>query len=151
MTKASKESKGKTTEKRLFQKGGKPGPGRGHKLNKSDSPVKPVTMADIENALQQDLQSKDPKVRHPATRLLLALKKQVGQSDADATVMDRWVQELIGFLMQMQESIFEGSGQPVTGMDVIRKMSKVCLTCEKLGAVSATYREAGEDYEDEDA
>ena len=145
MTKAKKASKEKTTDK-LFKEGGKPGPGRGHKVDKPEIQAKPLTMNDIESALQQDLQSKDPKVRHPATRLLLALKKQVGQQDADSTVMDRWVQELILFLGQMQANIHEGTGETITGMGVIQKMSKVCLTCSKLGAVDSTYQEVG-DYD----
>ena len=139
------KTKGKTKGK-LFQEGGLPGPGRGHKSDKPEIQAKPLTMDDIESALQQDLSSKDPKVRHPATRLLLALKKQVGQQDADSTVMDRWVQELILFLGQMQANIHEGTGETITGMGVIQKMSKICLTCEKIGAVDSTYQEVG-DYD----
>ena len=118
----------------VYKVGDKPGPGRGHKVDKPEIQAKPLTMNDIESALQIDLSSKDPKVRHPATRLLLALKKQVGQQDADSTVMDRWVQELILFLGQMQANIHEGTGETITGMDVIRKMSRLCLICPKLGA-----------------
>jgi len=119
-----------------FKAGDKPGPGRGNK-----KPVKPLTIEQIELALQLDLKSKDPKVRHPATRLLLALKKQIGQLEADNDVIDRWVLELMGFLNQMQENIHQGTGQNVTGLDVIRKMSKTCLACQKVGAVDANLRE----------
>ena len=79
-----------------FKTGDSPGPGRGHK-----KPVKPLTIEQIELALQLDLKSKDPKIRHPATRLLLQLKKQQAQADArlsasDDTVIDPGIQAALG-------------------------------------------------------
>lgn len=149
MTANSKETTEKTSKKRLFQEGGPGGPGRGHKNKPDDSPVKPVTMADIENALQPGLSSKDPKIRQGAGRILIAALKQAGKLEANDNIIDPWVLDLIGFLRQMQANIHEGTGQDVTGLDVIRKMSKVCLTCEKIGAVDASFKEVDQDFLDE--
>lgn len=119
-----------------------------NKGKSGDPSAGPLTMDQIELALQADLKSDDPKVRHPATRLLLALRKQEGQVNS-ATVMDPWVMELIMFLDQLQENVHEGTGDTVTELDIIRRMSKVCLTCKRIGARDASLPEYVEEVVDE--
>jgi len=135
----------KRQNKGQFKKGSPGGPGRGHKSNEPDDPhVELVNLSKVISSLQKDLNSKVPKERNDAARLILSALKQTGKSEVDDNVMDLWVIELIGFLSQMQENIHQGTGQTVTGMDVIRKMSKSCLTCEKIGAVDANLPEVEE-------
>ena len=67
--------------KKLFQKGGLPGPGRGKK-----KPPKPLTLEQIEGELQKDLRNSDPKIRHNATKIYLMLKKQMGEVGNDQTI-----------------------------------------------------------------
>jgi hypothetical protein len=83
------ERKQEQNSKKLFQKGGLPGPGRGKK-----KPFKPITIEQIERSLQQDLRSRDPKIRHPAVKLLLTLKKQSEEPDNSQT-LDPVVQEVL--------------------------------------------------------
>jgi hypothetical protein len=96
------ERKQEQNSKKLFQKGGLPGPGRGKK-----KPLKPLTFAEIEQFLQSDLRSSDSKVRHNATRLLLMLKRQqVSESDNSQT-LDPVVKEALsayaGYLFEDPE------------------------------------------------
>lgn len=80
------------SNKKLFQKGGLPGPGRGKKKKQE-----PLTFDQIELALQKDLTSPDAKVRHPAVKLLLALKKQFGQPSNSQRIDPAVKQALQGY------------------------------------------------------
>jgi hypothetical protein len=79
-------------DKKLFQKGGLPGPGRGKK-----KPLKPLTLEQIEAGLQKDLLNSDSKVRHGATRLLIMLKKQTGESPNNPAIDPQVQQALQGY------------------------------------------------------
>ena len=70
----------KRDEKGCFLPGNSGGPGRGNRKQKK------ISIDEIELALQQDLRSKDPKVRHPAVKLLLMLKRQENKPDADTEI-----------------------------------------------------------------
>ena len=72
----------KRDEKGRFVSGSKGGPGRGNRKQKK------ISIDEIELALQQDLRSKDPKVRHPAVKLLLMLRRQEKKPDADTEILD---------------------------------------------------------------
>jgi hypothetical protein len=94
MTKNKTEKQGKNGKK-LFQKGGAPGPGRGKK-----KPLKPITLEEIEQRLQSDLAHKDPKIRHAATKLLLVLKKtKLDDGPEELTMLDPRLQKVFGVLM----------------------------------------------------
>ena len=80
---------------------------------------------------------------------MLALQKQTGEIRANDNVVDPWIQELLLFLDQMQANVHKGTGENVTGLDVIRRMSKVCLTCERIGCVDAVLPEYEEELVDE--
>jgi hypothetical protein len=67
----------KRDEKGRFEKGYSGGPGRGRKRKSARS----VSLEEIEGYLLPDLKSRDPKVRHPATRLLIALKNKMPDPD----------------------------------------------------------------------
>ena len=84
------EEKQGQNSKKLFQKGGLPGPGRGKK-----KPLKPMPVEEIEQSLQQDLRSRDPKIRHPAIKLLLLIKKQRKEPDNKQTVLEPVVQKAL--------------------------------------------------------
>jgi len=79
----------KRDEKGQFKKGHSGGPGRGFK-----NPSKPLTYEDIELLLQSDLKDSDPKVRHTATRLLIALKHKMPDPD-DQPVLSPEVYKLL--------------------------------------------------------
>ena len=74
-----------------------------------DNGKKPLTLNFIEQSLQDDLQSEDPKIRHPATRLLLALLKQKQQREPsdDQPTLDPAVQKALaahaGYLLDDDE------------------------------------------------
>jgi hypothetical protein len=78
------------TKKKLFVKGGAPGPGRGHKKKKARK-----TFSEIEDMLFRDLESSDPKIRHAATKLLLQLRKESGKTGNEATLTPL-MQEILG-------------------------------------------------------
>ncbi len=78
--------------KKLFRKGGLPGPGRGKK-----KPPKPLTLLEIEGELQKDLRNSDPKIRHNATKIYLMLKKQMGESTNSATIDPNVRKALAGY------------------------------------------------------
>ena len=80
----------KETEGKLFTKGGPGGPGRGNK-----KPLKKLTLSEIEEHLQHDLRSSDAKIRHNATKLLLAIRKQGGTKDT-SPVLDSRIAKIIG-------------------------------------------------------
>ena len=75
-------------EKGRFVSGSKGGPGRGNRKQKK------ISIDEIEQALQQDLKSKDPKVRHPAVKLLLMLRRQENKPDADTEILDPVLQRM---------------------------------------------------------
>ena len=75
-------------EKGRFISGSKGGPGRGNRKQKK------ISIDEIELALQQDLRSKDPKVRHPAVKLLLMLRRQENKPDADTEILDPVLQRM---------------------------------------------------------
>jgi hypothetical protein len=56
-----------------------------------------MTLEDVELALSQDLRSKDPKIRLPATRLLLQLKRQFPDQD-DGPVLDPFVHRFLNLM-----------------------------------------------------
>ena len=68
--------------------GSRGGPGRGNKKQKK------IGIDEIELALQQDLRSKDPKIRHPAVKLLLMLRRQENKTDADSEILDPDLQRM---------------------------------------------------------
>ena len=79
------------TTKKLFVKGGAPGPGRGNK-----KPSKRVTFEEIEGWLQDDLKNRDPKIRHSATKLLMILRdKMEKQNQGNVNVIPPIVLELL--------------------------------------------------------
>lgn len=78
----------KRDEKGRFKKGFSGGPGRGKKS------LRKLTIEEVELALTEDLRSKDPRVRLPATRLLLQLKRQFPDQD-DRPLLDPSVQRYI--------------------------------------------------------
>jgi hypothetical protein len=78
--------------KKLFQKGGLPGPGRGKK-----TPLEPLTLEQIEASLQKDLSNSDPKIRHNATKIYLMLKKQMGESKKNQAIDPNVQQALQGY------------------------------------------------------
>ena len=71
-----------------FAKGWAGGPGRGKKNQKK------ISIDEIELALQQDLRSKDPKIRHPAVKLLLMLKRQMKEPEDDTPILDPVLQRM---------------------------------------------------------
>ena len=83
----------KRDAKGRFLPGSPGGPGRKAR--------KPITLAEIEESLQDDLRNKDPKVRHNATKLLLLLKKaQLNTDDSDQpSILDPRLQQAFGVSM----------------------------------------------------
>ena len=95
MTESSEQNHDQSSDqnnKKLFQKGGLPGPGRGKK-----KPLEPLTLEQIEAGLQKDLLNSDPKIRHGATRLLIMLKKQTGESPNNPAIDPLVQQALQGY------------------------------------------------------
>lgn len=86
------------------------GPGRGKKKKQE-----PLTFEQIELALQKDLTSSDAKVRHPAVKLLLALKKQLGQPFNSATIDPAIKKALQGYT----DDLFSVEEMQETGEDDI--------------------------------
>ncbi|MDH3719983.1 MAG: hypothetical protein OET07_14860 [Desulfobacteraceae bacterium] len=84
-----------------FLPGSPGGPGRSIRAKK------PISFAKIEQSLQDDLKSTDPKVRHPATKILLALRK-AGLSDdsEEVTLLDSRLKRVFGVALS---SILEDS------------------------------------------
>jgi hypothetical protein len=76
-----------------FLPGGPGGPGRKAR--------KPITLAEIEQSLQDDLRNKDPKIRHNATKLLLLLKKaQLNEDESDKpSILDPRIQKVFGIAL----------------------------------------------------
>ena len=70
----------KRDKKGRFKKGYSGGPGRGNRN------LKPLTYEDIELLLQSDLRDSDPKVRHTATRLLIAIKNKMPDPNNEAKI-----------------------------------------------------------------
>ena len=75
-------------KKGRFISGSKGGPGRGKKKQKK------ISIDEIELALQQDLRSRDPKIRHPAVKLLLMLKRQMKEPEDDTPIIDPVLQRM---------------------------------------------------------
>ena len=88
MKKDGTENDNKRDAKGRFLPGSPGGPGRKTR--------KPITLAEIEESLQDDLRNKDPKVRHNATKLLLLLKKaQLDIDDKDQpSILDPRIQKM---------------------------------------------------------
>ena len=82
----------KRDEKGRFLPGSPGGPGRKAK--------EPITLAKIEESLQDDLKSTDPKIRQGAVKLLLTLRK-AGLSDESEkiTLLDPRLQRALGVAM----------------------------------------------------
>ena len=78
-------------EKGRFVSGSKGGPGRGNRKQKK------ISIDEIEQALQQDLRSKDPKIRHPAVKLLLMLKRQSKEPENDTSILDPVLQRMYDY------------------------------------------------------
>jgi len=95
-------NKSERNEKGQFVKGNQGGPGR------SNTSIQSLSLEDIERALAKDLKSRDPKIRHPATRLLLTLKKLQGSRDtADSAVINPVVLKIVS--KHIEELIDDGS------------------------------------------
>lgn len=95
MTESSEQNHDQSSDqnnKKLFQKGGLPGPGRGKK-----KPLEPLTLKQIEVGLQKDLLNSDPKIRHGATRLLIMLKKKSDESPNNPAIDPLVQQALQGY------------------------------------------------------
>jgi hypothetical protein len=78
----SAKTDAKSTKKQMFVKGGAPGPGR---KKVKDRP--PVSLQEMESLVQGDLRSKDPKIRHAATKLLIILKAKMEEQKKDLPVL----------------------------------------------------------------
>jgi hypothetical protein len=99
-----------------------PGPGRSKKV------FKPMTIDDVELALSQDLRSDDPKVRLPATRLLLQLKRQFPEQD-DSQVLHPFTQRVLGFICSLHTYYKEKTGRLINAEEAFDLMEEHIKQC----------------------
>ena len=112
----------KRDEKGRFRKGYSGGPGRGQR-----KPSKPMTYEDIELLLQPDLKDSDPKVRHTATRLLIAIKNKMPDQQDGSVFDDPVLEFIVDFVATYLTEYETNNGESLSGRDALR------LVCEHPG------------------
>ena len=113
----------KRDEKGRFKRGYIGGPGRGKR-----KPSKPMTFEDIELLLQSDFKDSDPKVRHTATRLLIALKNKMPDPD-DQPILDPCVRRLLHFQFNLVSCYKERTGRSLPFIEALDAMEEHIKTC----------------------
>ena len=104
----------KRDEKGQFIKGSSGGPGRGRRR-----PSKPLTYEDIELLLQSDLKDSDPKVRHTATRLLIAIKEKMPNQDEKPVLEPEVYNLLLGGVFAIGIDYELKTGEATSNFDIV--------------------------------
>lgn len=76
------KTKPETPVKPMFTPGGKGGPGRGKVKARP-----PVSLQEMVSLVQGDLRSRDPKIRHAATKLLIILRSKMEEQKKEGSVL----------------------------------------------------------------
>ena len=121
-----------------FKKGYSGGPGRSRK-----EPSKPLTYEDIELLLQSDLKDSDPKVRHTATRLLIALKNKMPDQD-DGPILDQIFIPLFTLLWEYAGAHLAKIGQPISMIEAIDLIKNHMQTCPTSPLANPEFEEVND-------
>jgi hypothetical protein len=140
-----KDSLSERNEKGQFKSGNPGGPGRGKR-----KPSKPMTYEDIELLLQPDLKDSDPKVRHTATRLLIALKNKMPGQD-NGPILDPIFSSLTTLLWEFAGAHLVKTGQPISMIEAIGHIKSHMETCpdSPMSAVDDDFKEITDDDTDD--
>jgi hypothetical protein len=133
--KGAKKDSGRD-EKGRFKPGYSGGPGRGNRN------LKPLTYEDIELLLQSDLKDSDPKVRHTATRLLIALKNKMPDQD-DGKILDPIFMPLFKFLWDFADGYREQTGQSISMIEAIDVAANHLANCPSSPITTVEFEEVG--------
>ena len=144
MKKKQKETESKT-EKKLFTKGGKPGPGRGHR-----KPVKPLDSDEFEAVIAEGLRSKDGKERAVWARVRLAYEKQIDKSKGVGSEMEPFVGDITDLLSTVAYGYLATCGIPITSIDAIEVIRNHMTSCPTSPASNKGFIEFYNDEIDDD-
>ena len=133
----------KRDEKGRFVKGYGGGPGRSHKKEK-EVELDGELLDMIEQVVITGLGAKDLKDRLKAAGIGLRVQSMRG-SDDTGLVIEPWVNELLGLLPNLAEAYFNKTGNPISGLDLIKRMAQVCINCDRLGREAFELEEVGDD------
>ena len=129
----------KRNEKGQFEKGWGGGPGRGH--TKEDPVQLDGELLDmIEQVVRTGLGAKELKDQLKAAGIGIRVQGIRGSDDIEIAQTDArfFMAEWLGFLWDLVGARFKKTGEPVSGLDVIKRMSEVCVNCDRLGTTKDT-------------
>ena len=127
-----KNSEG-NAKKQMFVKGGVPGPGRGHKKEKVE--IDGDLLDAIEKVVRTGMGAKDLKDRLKAAGIGIRVKQLKGSAD-DKPIMDSFTMNLFDLLHNLAQCQFNKTGNPMSAFQVVERMLRVCVDCDRLGTQS---------------
>ena len=119
-----------TSDKRMFKKGGAPGPGRGHK---KEVDLESDLLDAIEAVVRTGLGKGELADRLKAAGLGLKIQGLKNRPDEEPVLIP-FVAKFMSLLYDLAGGCSQGSGAPMSAIDVIDLMAKVCPGCSTIGA-----------------
>ena len=115
-----------TSDKRMFKKGGAPGPGRGHK--NPDAPINSDLYELIKQVSRAGMSRGEYSDRVKAAQLGLKIEA-LKEKRVVEPITTPFVLKLAGLLTDIAMRCAGVPGEPQNGLSVIDRMVKVCPTC----------------------
>jgi len=131
MPESSKNKPDETSNKRLFKKGGPPGPGRGHK---KEGDLESDLLDAIEEVVRTGLGKGELSDRLKAAGI--ALKLQGLKKPEEEPILTPFAAKFLSLLYDLADRCSQGSGAPISAIDVIDRMVKTCPKCSMIGAAA---------------
>lgn len=120
-----------TSDKRMFKKGGAPGPGRGHK--NPEAPIDCDLLDAIEKVVRSGMGKGELADRLKAAGLGLKIQGLKNRPDEEPILIP-FVSKFMSLLCDLAVSRSQGSGAPISAIDVIDLMARACPGCSTIGA-----------------
>jgi len=121
------------TQKQMFVKGGAPGPGRGHTKEKVE--IDGDLLDAIEQVVRTGMGAKELKDRLKAAGIAIRVKQLKGSAD-DKAVMDPFTMKLFDLFHNLAQSQLNKTGIPMSAFQVVERMLRVCVDCNRIGTQS---------------
>ena len=139
MSENEKKNSEGNAKKQMFVKGGAPGPGRGHK-KEGNVEIDGDLLDAIEKVIRTGMNAKELKDRLKAAGIAIRVKQLKGSAD-DKPVMDPFTMKLFDLLHNLAQCQLNKTGIPMSALQVVERMLRVCVDCERLGTQSEELEE----------
>ena len=126
----------------MFVKGGSPGPGRGHKKQKK---LDGDLLDAIEQVVRTGMGAAELKDSLKAAGIAIRVKQLRGSDDSGEPILSPWVMDLFSLLHNLAECYLNKTGNPIGPYQIIKRMSRVCVNCDRLGTKFEDLEEVVDD------